>query len=248
MNYRQSFGNIKAAARRGLENNYGYAIVLLIQLQMLNILLPYLILVFLPGNSLLEIITFEIVGLILTALLQILQMGSCYFYLKLNCGQTASVSDLYYGFRTNRNQALGIGLVYALVSYLCLLPYTYFSYCATYAGRVTDVRFLFLLLLAGQLAEFLLLIPVSQSYYILLDFPDYTAKQALLISFRMMKGNLLRYLLFALSFIPLFLLSLLCCGLGLLWVVPYMESSLAVFYLDLAAYNNQKNQEAPQGA
>lgn len=239
MNYRQSFRKIKAAARGGLEDNYTYAIVLLIQLQFISILLPYLVLVFLPGSSLLEIITCEIVELILTAFLQILHMGSCYFYLKLNCGQTASVGDLYYGFRANRNQALGIGLVYALVSNLCLLPHTYFSYCATYAGRVIDIRFLLLLLLAGQLAEFLLLIPVSQSYYILLDFPDYTARQALLLSFRMMKGNLLRYLLFTLSFLPLFFLSLLSCGLGLLWVVPYMESSLAAFYLDLAKHKSQ---------
>lgn len=244
MNYRQSFGKIKAAARKGLEGNYGYAIVLLIQLQFMNILVPYFVLAFLPGRSLFEIVTYEIVSLILTAFLQILQMGSCYFYLKLNCGQSAAVSDLYYGFRANRNKALGIGLVFALLSYLCLLPHTYFSYCATYAARAVDIRFLLLLLLAGQLAQFFFLIPVSQSYYILLDFPDYTAKQALLLSFRMIKGNMFRYLLFCLSFVPLFLLSLLCLGIGLLWVVPYMESSLAAFYLDLAKQNRARPRRA----
>ena len=238
MNNYESFKKIKAAARKGLEGNYGRCIAVFINLQIISLFTSYFILLIPSGNNPFELIILETANLIITAFLQILQVGSCFFYLKLNCRQPAAITDIYYGFRTGRNQALEVGVVFALVTCICQLPYQIFSYYAEYAGRPTDIRVLFLLMTAGQIVSFLLLIPVMQSFYILLDFPEYTAKQALCLSFLVMRGNYFRYLLFNLSFVPLILLSFFCCGIGLLWVNPYMEASLASFYLDLMKNRN----------
>lgn len=238
MNNYESFKKIKAAARKGLDGNYGRCIAVFINIQIIGLLSSYFVLLIPSGHNLFELIISQTVNLIITAFIQILQMGSCFFYLKLNCKQPVSIIDIYYGFRTNRNQALGVGAVFALITCVCQLPYQICSYYAEYAGRVTDIRFLFLLMTAGQIISFLLLIPVMQSFYILLDFPEYSAKQALLLSIRAMKGNYFRYILFNLSFVPLILLSFLCCGIGLLWVNPYMEASMASFYLDLMKNSN----------
>ena len=227
MQTHQSFGELKAIARKSLEGNYGRAISVLINVQILSFIPTYIILLFFSGNSIFHAIGSEIVGIILSAFLQVLQMGVCFFYLKLNCNQSASTVDLFYGFRNMRNAALGIGVIYTLISYLCILPATLCSYLSD------DIMLSYLLLLLGSALEYLVIPPFIQSYYILLDFPGYTAKQAITLSVRIMKGNYFRYLLFRISFLPLILISFLCCGLGLLWVLPYVDASLAAFYLDL---------------
>ena len=43
----------------------------------------------------------------------------------------------------------------------------------------------------------------------------------------------MRLFLLELSFIPYVLLALLSFGLGILWVYPYIQESIAQFYLDL---------------
>lgn len=227
MQTHQSFGELKAIARKSLEGNYGRAISVLINVQILSFIPTYIILLFFSGNSLFHIISSEIVGIILSAFLQILQMGVCFFYLKLICNQNVLGTDLFYGFRSSTNTALKIGIIYTLISYVCLLPATIVTYLSD------NLLFFYILLLAGNLLYYLVIPPFIQAYYIILDFPDSNAKQALELSFKIMRGNYFRYILFTLSFLPLILISFLCCGIGLLWVLPYMKCSHAAFYLDL---------------
>ena len=236
MQTHQSFGELKACARKSLEGNYGRAISIWINVRILSFIPTYIILLFFSGNSIFHIISTEIVSVILSSFLQILQMGVCFFFLKLNCGQNTSGIDLFYGFgASTRNTALNIGIVYTLISFICMLPATLCSY-------LTDSVVLFYLLyFAGNLLYYLVMPPFIQAYYILLDFPGYRAKQALTLSFKIMRGNYFRYLLFSLSFLPLILVSLLSCGIGLLWVFPYIESSFAAFYLDLMQNYKKQN-------
>ena len=224
----QSFGDLKATARKSLEGNYGRAIMIYVNVEILSLIPAYVSFLFFSGSSIIQILFSEIVRIILLAFVQVLQLGVCLFYLKLNCGQPATTVDLFHGFRENRNQTLGIGLILTAISYLCFLPATLASYSATVNFYTYS-----LLELAGLLVSFLLLLPFQQCYYALLDFPGLSIREVLMRSVKLMRGNSVRYILLTLSFLPLLLLSLLCCGIGLLWVVPYMEATFAAFYLDL---------------
>ena len=73
----------------------------------------------------------------------------------------------------------------------------------------------------------------SQVYFIMLDFPEMSASECLRYSRRLMKGNKIRYLYLMLSFIPLMLLGFLTCCIGLLFVIPYMNTTYSNFYLEL---------------
>ena len=73
----------------------------------------------------------------------------------------------------------------------------------------------------------------SQVYYLLLDFPDYSAKELLKMSWKLMKGNVGRLLYIQVSFLPLTLAGLLSFGIGLLFVQPYQNMTYTLFYLDL---------------
>ena len=86
----------------------------------------------------------------------------------------------------------------------------------------------------------LLLIPgciKSYSYamtpYILKDNPEMKNNAAIEESMRMMDGHKLELFLLDLSFIGWALLSLLTCGVGFLWLTPYMNMARVNFYEDL---------------
>ena len=69
--------------------------------------------------------------------------------------------------------------------------------------------------------------------YILKDNPEMKNNAAIEESMRMMDGHKLEHFLLDLSFIGWALLSLLTCGIGFLWLTPYMNMARVNFYEDL---------------
>ena len=74
-----------------------------------------------------------------------------------------------------------------------------------------------------------------------MDFPDYTAKQALLTGFKLAKQHFGKIFRLKLSFIPIYLLGIFSLGIGLLWVIPYAQMTYTCFYVDIM--NPQKISE-----
>ena len=69
--------------------------------------------------------------------------------------------------------------------------------------------------------------------YLLLDDPELGAIDAMKASLHLMKGNKGRLLYINLSFIPLAVLCIFTCYVGFLWLIPYMQSTLTLFYMDV---------------
>ena len=67
--------------------------------------------------------------------------------------------------------------------------------------------------------------------YILADNPDISSHDALIQSREMMKGNKWRFFVLQLSFIGWVLLGFITCGIGLIFLEPYMEATYTQFYL-----------------
>ena len=74
----------------------------------------------------------------------------------------------------------------------------------------------------------------------MLDFPERSAKEALKLSLQIMRGHKGRLFYVQISFLPLMFLCLLSFGIGYLWLVPYMNMTSAVFFLDLMNPAQQK--------
>lgn len=105
-----------------------------------------------------------------------------------------------------------------------------------------------LMMLYTWLWSLLLVIPgIIKSYsyamtpFILNDEPELGADEVICKSMAMMRGHKMKLFLLDLSFIGWILLAILTLGIGFLWLVPWMESARAAFYLDL-------KREAQQGA
>lgn len=57
--------------------------------------------------------------------------------------------------------------------------------------------------------------------------------EAVSISFRIMKGHKKELFVLGLSFLGWGVLSILTCGIGLLWLLPYIQVTLRIFYLSI---------------
>jgi uncharacterized membrane protein len=69
--------------------------------------------------------------------------------------------------------------------------------------------------------------------YILLDRPELSATDAIKESEKMMNGHKMELFILDLSFIGWILLSMLTCGVLVLYVEPYMMATKSAFYLEL---------------
>lgn len=180
--------------------------------------------------------------------------GESFIYLKVACGQIPAVSDLFHCFQGDQSKVLHIQSILAAVSILSSLPS---MIVRSFLGRsmaslmlgvpsadASANASLFLLYtvfyIAGTAITVFVRLMLSQAYYLMLDFPEYTAPQLIKMSIRLMKGHKGRLFYIQLSFFPLLMLSMFSCGIGILWLLPYMDATSANFYLDLIKKSNKE--------
>lgn len=70
-------------------------------------------------------------------------------------------------------------------------------------------------------------------YFVLIDGEELSVKEVLKHTLALIKGHKKRFLYLQLSFIGMYLLSLLSLGVGILWVQPYVMQTTTLFYLDI---------------
>jgi len=135
-----------------------------------------------------------------------LMLGVISFFLNIARGLEARPTMVYAGFR-----CFGRAL------------------CAYFLMMLFILLWTLLLVIPGIIAAY----SYSMTFFILADDPSATPMEALKRSKEMMRGK--RWKLFCLMcrFIGWYLLSLLTCNIGLLWVFPYFQTSCAHFYDDV---------------
>ena len=137
---------------------------------------------------------------------------------------------------------LGWGLT---VFFLNLVRGLDISYERLFDGYKDFVRVFLALLLVGicEVVGFVLLIVpgiiailmFSQTAFILKDDPQISAVEAMKRSKQMMDGHKMELFVIQLSFIGWFILAMLTCGIGLLFLYPYIYATMAHYYEDLKA-------------
>lgn len=72
------------------------------------------------------------------------------------------------------------------------------------------------------------------TYYILSDNSSLEVMDSINKSVELMKGNKIRLFLLYLSFIGWYVLGMVSFGIGFIWILPYVEATIAEFYNSLA--------------
>ncbi len=145
-------------------------------------------------------------GLISLIITGPIYLGFAMFILAISRNQNTSVDEIFQGFKRFGT---------AIITYLLILLFV--------------VLWGLLLIIPGIIAS----ISYSMTFYILVDNPSITPKEAIRKSKEMMMGNKWKYFKLGLRFIGWMILGVLSLGIGFLWITPYMTVTFAKFYDDI---------------
>lgn len=166
----------------------------------------------------------------------VFQTGITLFFLNSACNRPATIANLFYGYKYLFRKSLAISAALVLLNTICTLPFD-ICYFLLQAGKgydtVTMAILCIVLIIIGMCIYIPLTLGLSQSYFLLLDFPQHSATELMKLSFRIMKGHKWELFCLQLSFLPLLLLCLLSFGIGTLWLTPYMNMTHTLYFLDL---------------
>lgn len=252
MQYKSS-SELKETAREKLSGKYGSAMLVSPVLQgvlSLVTLLPVMIIFilfytfYLIANTINSAESFDeslsgfmliyfILIVLCSLLIGVSNTGIAYFHLNVACGRQHSVSDFFYGFRYHFKKSLALTVIQTIPGFLFMTPYLICCFAwamnpQTYWLIATCIAYVFAIV-ASVYVQLLW----SQTFYLLLDFPQTGVIDLLKLSMRIMKGHKKRLLYIQLSFIPLELLCMCSCYVGYLWYVPYVKMTYTLFFLDL---------------
>ncbi len=212
---------LRAQARERLEGQWGTFVLMTFLMLVIQTILQ------IPGyiGSLLEILSpenvlaslsFSNISNILSLLALPLSWGLTVSLLRNHREESVDLENLFDGFRGGR---------YTRV------------FCALFLVNLFTFLWALLLIIPGIMKAF----SYALTPYILLDEPELTARQAITRSCEIMEGRRWKLFCLYLSFIGWGILSLLTFGIGFLWLVPYMNASIAAFYEDARAEYEAEN-------
>ena len=212
---------LRAQARERLEGQWGTFVLMTFLMLVIQTILQ------IPGyiGSLLEILSpenvlaslsFSNISNILSLLALPLSWGLTVSLLRNHREESVDLENLFDGFRGGR---------YTRV------------FCALFLVNLFTFLWALLLIIPGIMKAF----SYALTPYILLDEPELTARQAIARSCEIMQGRRWKLFCLYLSFIGWGILSILTFGIGILWLVPYMNASVAAFYEDARAEYEAEN-------
>ena len=178
-------------------------------------------------------VIFDIIMVAVNILLGIMNAGLALFYLNIACKQDFKVSDLFYAYKNDSKKALGISAAVIGLQSVCLLPAQYLL--TGYLNNQSEqwLFYTIIALIIGVVVYVPVSLHIALAFYLMFDFPQYSALETLKLSRKLMKGHCLRLFCLQLSFVPLMILCLFSLGIGFLWLQPYMQMTQVLFFLDL---------------
>ena len=212
---------LRAQARERLEGQWGTFVLMTFLMLVIQTILQ------IPGyiGSLLEILSpenvlaslsFSNISNILSLLALPLSWGLTVSLLRNHREESVDLENLFDGFRGGR---------YTRV------------FCALFLVNLFTFLWALLLIIPGIMKAF----SYALTPYIIMDEPELTARQAITRSCEIMQGRRWKLFCLSLSFIGWGILSILTFGIGILWLVPYMNASVAAFYEDARAEYEAEN-------
>lgn len=231
MNTCLSSAQLKDKAKGCLGGHYGFLIGAILIESLISYAVSFLSPALTFSASVPRFLIGQAVSFCLSVFTGVFNAGFALIYLKLACGATPVLSDIFYGYSRRFTTSLQLSLVYNALSLLLLAAYIP-AFWGLRDGNTTLLLLAIPVAVIMQAVYILLWLPLSQCYYLMLDFPDKSAGEILSLSCRITRGQKRRLFLILCGFIPIMLLGILSV-IGFLWTGPYLQMTMALFYLDI---------------
>ncbi len=221
---------IKAKARKSLNGKYT-DIVIAVLIYMIFVGMCYGTAAFIKEPPMAIFL-----GLIITSLFY---MGLIQMFVKLARDKKVKYSELFQRTDTFFRCAAITIVFLALNTLFTLLEYTainsliiFISYQSDLNIALSSFMIVIGIILSVAIAVFwiILMLSLSQSYFILYDHKDMPLGDIFRTSMDMMDGHKTDYIIFVLSFIGWIFLGLFTAGILYLWLIPYIGVSTVNFY------------------
>lgn len=234
MNSTKTTTELKSIARELLLGKYGIYILAFTSIEVIILALTMVISVVTSS----EAVWAEVLNLVLTLILELLaavfSLGLIRFTLNISRNQPYKLSDIFYGFTSHPDKAIIAQFLLFLMDLVCVLPAVLFFvlyYIVESAAFLMVIASLFLVI--GGVISVILHLTFDMVFYTMVDYPDATVMELFRYCANVMKGDRIKLFYLTASFLPLYILSILSCGIGLLFVIPYHNVAVAQFYQDV---------------
>ncbi len=223
---------LKARARNLLLGKYGHIVFIQLAYVLITAYMNELALRTDTGHSVARFILYIIISVIVALLTGVLRFGLTRCYMNMCCGLPFTFLDVFYGFKNDAVRVLKLSALMGVIEFLCLMPSS-LMLSAYMKDRTAQNFFIVCVLIsAGIIVYCFVWLKLALCNYLLLDFPDKSFSEILKMSAYLMKGHGLKLIYLYAGFVPISLLGLLSFGLGFLWIIPYLQTSLTCFYLN----------------
>lgn len=236
MNTFKSSAELKASAKEHMLGHYGTAVGALLIVTCIVGPIMGITNLLVDLSTITGTILYYTISFFITLFAGLFTSGTTYLYLEIICGRPASAGDIFRGFNLCPDKAILIQGWITLISYLVDIPLIIVSYKVINASESEVMRLMLpyaLSTIFSGVISMILSLLYAQTFYLLHDFPQYSARELLARSRKLMKGHKGRLFYIYVSFLPLIMVAMLSCGIGLLWLIPYMNATQTEFFLDL---------------
>lgn len=189
----------------------------------------------LENSNVLSIIISVIVTFLFAALSGLAKYGFASYFLKFTNGIRVGVSEVFAGFTQSPDRTIFVTMFLVMIKFICLIPYAVCSvmFSDTFGSYALLARVG--IYTACMVAYYVFTLRYAPVYFLLNDLPDKRGTEILMLSKWLMKKNKRRLFALQVSFIPMFILTILSCFVGALWTIPYYTLAECYFYQDISS-------------
>ncbi|MFD2445416.1 DUF975 family protein [Bacillus sp. CGMCC 1.16607] len=210
-----SISEIKGKALKSLRGKWGLAVGLTLLIFIINSIFPLIIEAIISGgftnwvNQEGTSVGGSFFSMILSIALIPFTIAVSWFFLGVARFEEVQITDVFMIYKDGKRalKLIGTSILVGIFTFLWSL----------------------LLIIPGIIKS----LSYSQTFLLLKDHPELTALDAISESRRRMNGYKWKYFLLNLSFIGWGILCIFTLGIGLLWLSPYVSTSVATFYNEL---------------
>lgn len=230
---KRSSAELKEMARNHLAGKWGIVVGFTALELLITTLLSCIPLPLSKSSSSMGIISYMAATLIVSLISSLFAAGSAYFFLNISRGQEYRIKDLFAAFKMHPDRFLIVALILTLAQTVFEIPSFVLSFSMTAENKIYYTMLSSLCTLAGSIVFLILSLFFVLSTYLLLDYPGIGAIDSMKLSAFLMRGNKGRCFYISLSFLGWIFLALISCGIGMLWIIPYMSMTQICFYTDI---------------
>ena len=225
---------IKSLARGKMLGKYNTASAAFVLVQIMFFLVSLLVRNAVDTTTIFGNAILGIISIIIELIFVVFMVGELTIYLNFACGNKAKVSDVFGYFKVHPDKAIMMELLIVLRVVVWAIPMGIgVGIISMGADNIAFILIGAVLELISIVLMIAVVVNLSQAFYLLLDFPQYTVKELLTFSKEIMKGHKGTFIRLYLGFIPYYILAIASAGIGMLFVYPYTKMVLTEFYLDI---------------